>query len=136
MPLQEPPRTFKSYLDVAAFISELLAVSGWEGESEYYPFSAINPRAGFLEIVYPNADTSGRSLRGAAGNGPIFIFLYRVGTWTYLGEMQGVLATAITTDNITKFTVYAHMSAAAGIQREYQLSGENYVCVSEEEITT
>jgi hypothetical protein len=133
---EDPKKTLTSYPEVSRLITELLEVNGWEGESEYYPFSSVNPSGGFLEIVYPVTDASGRSLRGASGNGPIFIFLYRLGTWTYLGEMYGARATAIATDSTTEFKVYAHVSASAGVEREYRLSEGKYVCVSEEDVNT
>jgi hypothetical protein len=124
-----------SYPDVSRFVAELLGVDAWEGESEYYPFSSADASKGFLEVVYPVADASGHLLRGAAGNGPIFIFLYRRGTWTYLGKMHGAKATAIATASTTEFNVYAHASATAGVERHYQLRGEEYVCVWEGDLT-
>lgn len=132
---EESKRILNSYPDVSRLIAELMEIDAWEGESEYYPFSSADATKGFLEVVYPVADASGRLLRGASGNGPIFIFLYCRGTWTYLGEMHGAKAAAIATTSTTEFKVYAHVSATAGVERRYQLRGGEYVCVSEADVT-
>lgn len=131
---QESKKIFNSYPDVSRFISDLMVVDAWEGESEYYPFAAADASQGFLEVVYPVADASGRLLRGASGNGPIFVFLYCRGVWTYLGEMYGAKAEAIATAMTTEFKVYAHASATAGIERWYQLREGAYVCVWETDV--
>jgi len=130
---EEPKSILNSYDEVSRFIAELIGVDAWDGESDYYPFSLTDSTKGFLEIVYPVVGASGRLLRGAAGNGPIFIFLYCRGAWTYLGEMYGTKVTA-TTDNTTEFTVYAHVSATTGVERRYQFSDGAYVCVSEADV--
>jgi hypothetical protein len=130
-----PKKILSSYPELSHFVAGMMKVDSWEGDSEYYPLSSADVSIGFLEVVYPVADGSGRLLRGAAGNGPIFIFLYCRGTWTYLGQMHGAKAVAIVTTNTTEFDVYAHATAASGIQRRYQLRGEEYVCVSETDIT-
>jgi len=132
---QESNANLDSYPAVSQFIAKLLGVDEWDGESEYYPFNSSDASKGFLEVVYPLADASGRLLRGASGNGPIFVFLYCRGSWTYLGEMHGAKAEAITADTMTEFNVYAHVSARSGIERRYQLSGGTYMCVAETDVT-
>ena len=130
---EETNRILNSYSEVSGFIADLMGVDGWEGESEYYPFSSADASKGFLEVIYPLTDASGRLLRGASGNGPIFVFLYRRGAWTYLGEMHGAKASAILTNTVTEFNVYAHFSATTGSERHYQLRGGAYECVWERE---
>ena len=129
-------RIFTSYPELASFIAELIGVDGWEGDTEYFPFSSDDASKGFLEIVYPVAAASGRLLRGAAGNGPIFIFLYCRGAWTYLGEMHGAKVEAVATSTITEFKTYAHISATTWIERLYRLSGGAYVCVMETDVSS
>jgi hypothetical protein len=132
---EESKTVLASYAEVSRFVAARLSIDAWEGESEYYSFCAADPSAGFLEVVYPVADASGRWLRGASGNGPIFIFLYRCGTWTYLGEMHGAKTTSIASSSSTEFKVYAHASATETVERHYQLFGAEYVCVSEADVT-
>ena len=132
----EGARTFGSYQKLSHFIAERLEVDDWWGEHEYYRFSSVDPSAGVLEVIYPVADSTGRILRGAAGNGEIFVFLYRCGSWTYLGEMHGAKATPIATTGVTEFRVYAHASATAGVERRYKLRGSVYACVSEEDVAS
>jgi hypothetical protein len=126
--------TFTNYDDVRVFVAGKLGIDTWEGAYEYYPFSKGDPTKGFLEIIYPEADSSGRLLRGAAGNGPIFIFLYFSGRWTYLGEMYGAKVETDTTTDTTEFVVYAHVSATQGVERRYQFRTSEYVCVSEVDV--
>jgi hypothetical protein len=128
--------TFTSYADVVRFVATKMDVDDWEGDCEYHPFSQEDASKGFLELMLPMADSRGRLLRGAAGNGPIFIFLYYRGTWSYRGEMHGATVIVETVAGITEFVVYSHLSAMAGVERRYRLGGVTYECVSEREIAT
>ena len=127
-------RTLTTYAAVIRFIAETMGVDGWEGDCEYHPLSHGDASKGFLELILPLADSRGGLLRGASGNGPIFIFLYRRGTWTYLGEMHGATVEADTGSGTTEFVVYSHESATAGVERRYRLRGVGYECVSETDI--
>ena len=129
--------TFKTYADVIRFVATKINVGdGWEGDYEYHPFSHGDVSKGFLELMIPVADSRGRLLRGAAGNGPIFIFLYNRGAWSYCGEMHGATITAETVEENTAFVVYSHTSVRAGVERRYRLRGNTYECVAEQEIIT
>lgn len=128
--------TLTTYDEVVRFVAQRLSVDGWEGDSEYYPCSDGDVSKGFLEIMLPVTDSNGRMLRGASGNGPIYVFLYHRGTWTYLGEMHGATVKANMFQGTTEFLVYGHLSSATAIERRYQLFGMTYKCVSEEEIVS
>lgn len=127
---------FTSYTDVVSFVAGKLNVDAWEGDCEYHPLSQENVSKGFLELIIPVTDSSARLLRGVAGNGPIFVFLYNRGTWSYYGEMHGATVTAETVEGNTEFVTYSHTSARAGVERRYRLKGITYECVLEEEIVT
>lgn len=128
--------TFTSYADVVRFVASKLNVDAWEGDCEYHPISQEDVSKGFLELIVPVADSSARLLRGAAGNGPIFVFLYNRGTWSYYGEMYGAKVTAETFEGNTEFVTFSHASATTGVERRYQLKKITYECVFEEEIVT
>lgn len=128
-------KSLGTYSELFDFIRNNTGVDAADCDSQYYPFCQSDPTQGFLELILPVADSRGRLLRGAAGNGPIFIFLYRRGRWSYLGEMHGTQVTADTASRTTEFTVYSHASASSGVQRRYSLQGERYECVAEEEVT-
>jgi hypothetical protein len=134
--VKEFTSTFTCYADVVRFVARRMDVDAWEGDCEYYPFSQLDPTKGFLEVMLPMADSCGRLLRGAAGNGPIFIFLYDRGTWSYRGEMHGAKVVAETVEGVTGFIVYSHLSATVGVERRYRLAEITYECVSEQKIVT
>jgi hypothetical protein len=132
--VEQSTSPFTSYADVVRFVARKMNVDGWEGDCEYHPFSQEDVSKGFLELIIPVADSRARLLRGAAGNGPIFVFVYNRGTWSYYGEMHGATVTAETVEGNTEFVTYSHTSARAGVQRRYRLKGITYECVSEQEI--
>ena len=134
--VEHSTETFTSYADVVRFVARKLQVDAWEGDCEYHPFSQKDLSKGFLEVIIPVADSRGRVLRGAAGNGPMFVFLYNRGTWSYYGELHGAIVTAETVEGSTEFVTYSHMSARAGVERRYRLKGITYECMSEEELVT
>ena len=128
--------TFTSYADVVRYVARKLNVDSWEGDCAYHPFSQKDVSKGFLEVIIPVADSRGRLLRGAAGNGPMFVFLYKRGTWSFCGELHGAIVTAETVEGGTEFVTYSHTSARAGVERRYRLERLTYECVLEQEIVT
>ncbi len=118
-----------NYTEVLSFVAQKIGVTGSDNDYQYYPFSRDDTSRGFLELIFPVTDSSGRLLRGAAGNGPIFIFLYSRGTWTFLGEMEGTKVTPDTLNETIQFRTYSHVSAISGIERQYEFRHSEYVCV-------
>ena len=131
-----PQATFREYPDLYRAISASIGAELTDCEHEYYPLNSWDPGQGFLEVIFPFVDSRGRLLRGAAGNGPIFVFLYRRGIWTYLGEMYGAKVSADIDAGITKFSVYTHVSSNSGTERQYSLHNGEYICISEVNIGT
>jgi hypothetical protein len=122
-----------NYHDVLRLVANAIGAEATENDHQYYPFWQEDSSKGFLELIFPFSDSAGRFLRGAAGNGPIFIFLYCRGTWTFMGEMHGATVTPQPTNSATELLTYIHVSATAGIVCHYQLCDSEYRCTSEED---
>lgn len=83
-------------------------------------------------IVYPEGvylnDNLIDTVRGASGNGPIFVFGNLQGKWTLIGNLGGNSVTPLSRSNkgYLNLAAYWHMSAVSGIIDEYAWNGEVY----------
>ncbi|MDP3981388.1 MAG: hypothetical protein Q8Q33_08260 [Chlamydiota bacterium] len=114
--------------DLTATISALIEYT----KCEYYPYDLHDPGKGFLEVVFPAA--VGRGLRGASGNGPIFVFQIFKGIWNPLGELNGAWVKPNYKLFPTGLNAYGHISAFEAIEYKWVFRSGKYVCVQEREV--
>jgi len=94
---------------------------------------------GVEELLVMPVEVCGNIIRGASGNGPIYIYQERGDTWVNIGETIGnqLRVTYKKTNNYYDIETNYHMSAVSGIIYSYKfnLTGDNgsYQQVSEED---
>ena len=78
---------YKSPIPLSRFLAKVLSNS----EYRFFQFDRNNLAEGILIFIKPFVSGSGELVTGAAGNGPIYVFLSKKGSVRYLGEMRGAM---------------------------------------------
>lgn len=104
---------------------------GYRDMSQYFDLNSD----GTDELLILPIEICGNVIRGASGNGPIYIFQKNNEGWVKIGELNGNLLRIENekTNGYNRLNTNYHMSVNSGIDYFYEYENGNYQMVSESE---